>query len=106
MCDEEDPGRILVWIALTLHREVAAVAHDVRVGHDTRSVDDEAGANPFLNSAGIPRRLVIRLDVGRGDADEAFLDLAVWLREETCREEKRRKNQEADGETSARSPRR
>ncbi len=93
--DEQNRGRILVGIALALDREIAAVADDVRVGHDARSVDDEAGADPFLNCAGIPRRLVIRLDVGRGDANEAFLDRAVWLRAETCREEKRGKNQKA-----------
>ncbi len=93
--DEQNRGRILIGIALALDRKIAAVADDMGVGHDARSVDDEAGANPFLNRAGIPRRLVIRLDVGRGDANEAFLDLAVWLRAETCREEKRGKNQKA-----------
>ena len=38
MRDKENRGRILIRIALALDSEIAAVADDMRVGHDARSV--------------------------------------------------------------------
>ena len=77
MRDEQNRGRIFIRIAIALDREVAAVAHHVRVRHDAVAVDDKAGADAPLDCARIPGRPVIRLDLRRGDADQTFLNLAV-----------------------------
>ena len=42
MRDERDARRILIRIAITLDGEVAAVADDVRVGHDAAALDQES----------------------------------------------------------------
>src|SRR5205085_11418995 len=36
-------GRILVWFAVAIERQIAAVAHHVRVGHDAVALDHETG---------------------------------------------------------------
>ena len=74
--DELHGGRIFVRIAIALDREIAAVADHVRVGHDAIAVDHKAGADAALNRSGVPRRPVIGFDRRRGDANQAFLDLA------------------------------
>ena len=79
MRHEENGRRIFIRIAFALDREVAAVAHDVGVGHDALAVDDKPGADAALDRAGVPGRSIIGLHLGRGDADEAVLDLAVGL---------------------------
>ena len=91
MRDELHRGRIFVRIALALDREVAAVAHDVRVGHDAFAIDDKSGANAAPDRARVPRRAIIGLDFGRSDANEALLNFAVRL----CRQCLRRKEQHA-----------
>ena len=82
---------IFVRIALAFDGEVTAVADHMRIGHDAVAIDDESGANAALNRARIPRRAIIRLDFGRGDADKTLLNLAVRL----CRQCLRRKEQHA-----------
>ena len=70
---------IFIRIAFALDREVAAVAHHVGVGQDALAVDHETGADAAPDRARVPRRAIIGRHLGRGDADEAVLDLAVGL---------------------------
>ena len=77
---ELNRGRIFVRIAVAFDRQVAAVADHVGIGHDAIAIDDKTGADAARDDAGIPRRLIIRLNLGRGDADKAFLDRPVRLR--------------------------
>ena len=77
MRDKQNRGGIFIRIAVAFDGEIAAVAHDVCIGHDAVAVDDEAGADAATDDARIPGRLVIGLDLGRGDADKTLLDRSV-----------------------------
>ena len=61
-------GRIFVWIAIALDREIAAVAHHVRVRHDAIAFDHKTGADAASKHTGIPRRAIIRRHFGGSDA--------------------------------------
>ena len=43
--NKEHFGRILVWIAVALDREITAVAHHVRIRHDAIAIDHKSGAD-------------------------------------------------------------
>src|SRR5438552_3908527 len=79
MRDKQNARGILIRIALTLDREIPCVAHDMRVGHNPRAVDHKTGADPATNRTGVPRRAIIRFNLGRGNANETFLNFAVRL---------------------------
>ena len=68
---------VFVRIAIALHREVAAVADHMRIGHDAVAFDHESRANASLNSTRIPRRSIIRLNFRRRDPDQTLLDFAI-----------------------------
>src|SRR5213078_2590445 len=91
---EKYRGGIFVRVALTLDGEIAAVANNVSVREDALAVDHEAGADATTDRAGIPRRAIIRLHFGRGDANEAVLNLAVRLSVNVGRQKKREAAQE------------
>src|ERR1700730_17711082 len=67
---------VFVRIAIALHREVAAIADHVRIGHDPRSINDKSRAHTALNRAGIPRRFVIRLGFRDRNPHETILNFA------------------------------
>ena len=78
--NELDGGRISIRIAVALHRDVAAVADDVRVCHDPRTINDEPGADTTRDGAGVPRCLVIGLNRCRRNSDQTFLNRSVGPR--------------------------
>ena len=80
MRDKFHLGRIFVRVAIALDCEITAVTDHMCVGHDAIAIDDKTGANPALQRPRIPRRAVIRLDFGRGDADETFLNRTIRFR--------------------------
>ena len=71
---------IFIWIAIALDCKIAAVAHDVRVGHDAIAVDHKTGANAAAEHSRVPRRAIIWRNFGGRDADQAFLNRSVRLR--------------------------
>ena len=94
MRNELHRSRIFIRIAVALDRQIAAIADDVCIRHDRAALDGESRSRRALHGAGVPRRLVVRLDIGRGDADDALVDFAVRLRNEICREQESGANQE------------
>ena len=101
--DKQHRRRIFIRIALALDREVAAVTHDVGVGQDALAIDHKPGTDAAPDRARVPGGAIIGLHLGRGDADEAALDLAVGLRlrvghdEERERADKNSMHQEKSG---------
>src|SRR6266480_1138099 len=79
VCYELHGRWVFVGIAIAFHRQVAAVADDMRVCKNAIATYDEAGPNTALDPSRIPGRFVIRLHGGCGDADQTFLNRPVWL---------------------------
>jgi hypothetical protein len=92
--DELHRGWVLIRITLALDRKIAAVAHHVGAGEDALAVDYEPGADAAPDRARVPRRTIIGFHLGRGDPDEAALDMAVWLSMRLGDEEKRKRADE------------
>ena len=74
---EQDRGGIFIRIAVTLDREIARIADDVRIRHDAVAFDDKTCPDAALDSARIPRRPIIGFDFRRRDADETLLDFPI-----------------------------
>ena len=71
--------RIFVGIALTFHRQIAAVADDMRVCENSITTYDKPRADPALDPSGIPRCFVIWFHRCGGDPDQALLNRAIWF---------------------------
>lgn len=79
MRHEQHCRAVFVRVAIPLDRQIATIADDVRIRHDTIPIDHESSADSALDRAGVPWRAVIRLDFRRCDANEALLDFTVRL---------------------------
>jgi hypothetical protein len=79
MRDKQNARGVLVRIALAFDGEIPCVADDMGVRHDARAVYDKAGANAATDRTGVPRRAVIRFNLGGSNANETLLNSAVRL---------------------------
>ena len=79
MRDKQNARGVLVGIALALDGEISGVADDMRVRHDARAVYDKTGPDPATDRTGVPRRAVIRFNLGGSNANETLLNSAVRL---------------------------
>src|SRR5947208_564266 len=76
---EKDSCRVFVRITFPLHREIAGIADDMRIGHDARASYHEARSNSAPDGADVPGCSVIRLHFSRGNSNEALFNFAVRL---------------------------
>src|SRR5947209_12887012 len=70
MRDEQNFRRIFVRIPVALDGKIAAVAYNVRVGHDAVAVDHEPSADAAAEHSSVPRSPIIGRNFGDGDTDE------------------------------------
>src|SRR5262249_10403889 len=77
--DELHFRRVFVGVAIALDGDVTTVGDNVRVRHDAIAGYDKAGANPTLESPGIPRRFVIRVHRSCSNPNQTLLNRPIWF---------------------------